>query len=151
MVLHDLLGSGIHEQLQKVQSTSSAEVLDESDASIKDSNIACWQTKCPVTAKQASLCSLLGTPFCSGRTNLVVLLKVVVCGMHNAVFCMQDYLCIGWRQRLELQLGLVRFAYLSCKSSFREYSRHNKPSSHNPQHENKVLSDGGLSAICLMH
>ena len=140
MVLHDLLGSSIHEQLQKSQSTSSAEVLDASDASIENSDVKCWRTVCPVNAKQASLCSLLGNPFCSDSTNLVVLLTVVVCGMHNAVVCMQNYVCIGWHQRLELQLGLTELAYLRCKSSFTERSRHDRPSRNKPQHENKAVS-----------
>ena len=39
MVLHDLLGSCIHEQLQKVQGTSSAEVHDESDASVDHNSV----------------------------------------------------------------------------------------------------------------
>ncbi len=58
MVLHDLLGSCIHEQLQKVQSASSAEVYDESDATVDhDTVVQCQHIVCNVPGdckKQAS-------------------------------------------------------------------------------------------------
>ena len=55
---------------------------------------------------------------------------------------MQDYICIGWRQILELQLGLIRFAYLKCKFYFRKHSRLDKPSSIKPQNHSMRRKPG---------
>ena len=83
MVLHDLLGSCIHEQLQKVQSASSAEVHDESDASVDhDSVVACWHIVSHVPCDCKSRLFRPDQSDCRAKSG---------CLWHNAGTCMQNY------------------------------------------------------------